>query len=753
LGRRHSECAQSFGRRAFLCPRVAEIGAAFGVLSFCTEKCEAAGKTLRTVLETMVRQGVKQSLTENQPATTDGAEVSLSEARRAELRSLAQQSGLAVVVLQRGQPGGEFAAQDNSLCQFFQQQHDWAAACARDCSPPEEADDAPFRCHAGLYVVRAPLKEGRAAVVGGRALLAGADYKALRERFNQGDLAENFTLDTLGSLIWATPQKLGELGKKLRRWAAQDEFKDAPLAENTPAEAPPAETAAPPRVTMETRVAVEENAAQTPPETAPPMAVSPAQDFRSTAQAALKTLAEAENLTDAAILWRSGERFEIIGGVGLWQDSKDRVVCDLDDAFLVRAAESKGSVRVSRAHGVWDFVSGLKKGQKAQNEAEIFPFLVGETLQGAFLVVRDALTNDTRRAVAEFGRQLGGVLESQPPARAETAVTVRDYPSEFAQVIGAAEAADPYSPLLEYLAQLLRAARASLMVYDEDSGTLVLQSGIGLPIPLTPELRVALNEGVAGKVLLSGRPLLVRDLMDAGLPPSPRERGYRAASFLSYPLRRGPEYCGVINFTERSDGTLFSAQEVAVLDALSPQLTLALERAAWRDKAMRFQQMSITDPLTGLANRRYLMARLAEETSRALRHNSPCSFMMLDLDDFKRYNDQHGHLAGDEALMTLARALRSTLRAVDVAARFGGEEFSVLLPQTGLSEARAIAQRLRQRIAGTTLPHGAVTVSVGVADFSPRRTTPEAIIKAADEALYEAKARGKNNVVICDDER
>ena len=324
--------------------------------------------------------------------------------------------------------------------------------------------------------------------------------------------------------------------------------------------------------------------------------------------------------------------------------------------------------------------------------------------------------------------------------------------------INRADAKDPYSPLLQHLARLTGVKRASLMVYQEESRELALKAGMGLGIPLLPELHVGLDDGLAGRVLQSGKPLLSRDLVAEGITPSAAERAYRSKSFLCYPLLNGERRWGVLNLTDKAGGGSLGNNAVEMLDALAPQVRLALERASWQEQALRFQQMSITDPLTGLYNRRYLMARLAEESSRALRHQSPYCFIMLDLDDFKHYNDQNGHQAGDEALTMLAQCLRATLRAVDVAARYGGEEFSILLPQTTLAEARIIGERIRHRIAlanfphGAKQPHGAVTVSIGIAAFGMRRATPEKIIKAADEALYEAKAAGKNNVQIAGDE-
>jgi len=131
-----------------------------------------------------------------------------------------------------------------------------------------------------------------------------------------------------------------------------------------------------------------------------------------------------------------------------------------------------------------------------------------------------------------------------------------------------------------------------------------------------------------------------------------------------------------------------------------------------------FGQSQITGPLTGLLNRRYIEERLGEEINRAARSNEPVSFLMIDVDEFKSYNDKFGHPAGDEALRIIGAVLKDALRGADVAARYGGEEFSILLPETNSDEAAVIAERIRYRVDKTPFPERKVTVSVGVATRS-----------------------------------
>ncbi|HEV7906157.1 MAG TPA: sensor domain-containing diguanylate cyclase, partial [Pyrinomonadaceae bacterium] len=215
----------------------------------------------------------------------------------------------------------------------------------------------------------------------------------------------------------------------------------------------------------------------------------------------------------------------------------------------------------------------------------------------------------------------------------------------------------------------------------------------------------------------------------------------------------GGRKVGVINMTDKAGGEPYNDLDLHLLETMVPQMALALDRAGWHQKATQFQLLSITDPLTGLLNRRYLEERLGEEFERSKRHRFPMSFLMVDIDNFKEYNDLNGHQAGDIALEITAQCLKSALRSADVASRYGGEEFSILLPQTNLTEALVIAERIRSRVEkssyphGESQPHGAVTVSIGVSAFGPKLETPSSIIGAADHALYVAKSRGKNCVV------
>jgi diguanylate cyclase (GGDEF)-like protein len=165
-----------------------------------------------------------------------------------------------------------------------------------------------------------------------------------------------------------------------------------------------------------------------------------------------------------------------------------------------------------------------------------------------------------------------------------------------------------------------------------------------------------------------------------------------------------------------------------------------------RRKNEELERVSVTDGLTGLYNRRRLMEVLSDETRRSQRLKHTFAALMVDVDHFKKYNDTFGHLEGDGVLTRVATMLREATREVDFVARYGGEEFLVMLPETAMPEAQEIAERIRSRIAEESFSGRRITVSIGVAEFPLHGQTPEQVIAAADEALYEAKREGRDRV-------
>jgi diguanylate cyclase (GGDEF)-like protein len=319
---------------------------------------------------------------------------------------------------------------------------------------------------------------------------------------------------------------------------------------------------------------------------------------------------------------------------------------------------------------------------------------------------------------------------------------------EFSDQLRNIDADNFWERLTSISAELVGAERASLLVLGSSEG-LMAKATVGIRMDLS--IAEDIGERVAKAILEKGKPVLVPDTARAQLPPAPAERRYKTSSFISYPITLGEKGIAIMNFTDKVGGERFDRRDLDLLDSIAPQVAVAVDRMSLRDMAGQYEQLSITDPLTGLLNRRYIEERLVEEINRSDRSGEPVSFMMLDVDEFKSYNDRYGHPAGDEALELIGQILRDNLRGADVAARYGGEEFSVLLPETNSEEAQAIAERIRRHVEETKFPKRKVTVSIGIASLAADLNSKEALVKAADVALYQAKGAGRNNIQIYTD--
>ena len=223
----------------------------------------------------------------------------------------------------------------------------------------------------------------------------------------------------------------------------------------------------------------------------------------------------------------------------------------------------------------------------------------------------------------------------------------------------------------------------------------------------------------------------------------------RGQFIVAVPLICGERILGVLEGIRQGAGShAFKKAEVALLDSLSLPIASALANAVRIAEAERLSQ---TDDLTKLHNARYLRQFLLNEIRRARRYGSSVAALFLDLDDFKRVNDEHGHLVGSHVLMEMAAVILSSIRDTDAVARYGGDEFVIVLPDTGTELAGQVAERIRHKIRTHVFTGGrrlqlAMTASFGVAAFPKHASSPQQLIACADTAMYEAKAANKNCV-------
>jgi diguanylate cyclase (GGDEF)-like protein len=310
-----------------------------------------------------------------------------------------------------------------------------------------------------------------------------------------------------------------------------------------------------------------------------------------------------------------------------------------------------------------------------------------------------------------------------------------------------------YDTVIDTATELLNAEKGSVMIPDEEN-RLMIKAIKGLSKWLTQDIRLQIGEGIAGKVFKEGKPFFVENMENLQLPYAKSKRHYKTSSFISVPLKLDPEVFGVLNIADKITGEDFTEHDLTLLNYFSTYASLAIKMSDYYSMAGKLKELSITDPLTSLFNRRYFYERLVEEMHRSERYNFIFSLAIFDIDDFKLFNDSEGHLAGDEVLKELASVAHRSLRSNDIISRFGGEEFIVLMPQTDKEEAFIVAERMRKNIKESftrtweNFPHPTITVSIGISSFPEDGKSSENLIKNADLALYKAKAVGKNKTVI-----
>jgi diguanylate cyclase (GGDEF)-like protein len=250
-------------------------------------------------------------------------------------------------------------------------------------------------------------------------------------------------------------------------------------------------------------------------------------------------------------------------------------------------------------------------------------------------------------------------------------------------------------------------------------------------------LRAALKQGSAE--ILTGHP--------RGSPEIEAFPGHSTISCLVAGLKMRDEPPGVLTF-HRFRAPAFGEDDLHLIRSLSPLFVSALENLR---RFAHAEELSITDGLTGVYNYRYLRSALDMEVARAKRYEETFSIIMLDVDHLKEYNDVHGHLQGSEVLRRIAQVVSTALRGVDLLAKYGGDEFVIILPHTDGAGAKALGERIRAAVERAEFPGEEagmkITSSMGIAQFPQDGETSRDLIESADRALYDAKRSGRNRVI------
>jgi len=308
-----------------------------------------------------------------------------------------------------------------------------------------------------------------------------------------------------------------------------------------------------------------------------------------------------------------------------------------------------------------------------------------------------------------------------------------------------------YEAILDIACDLIEADQGSIMLIDKNCENMHIVFTRGMTLTVAQSIPIKVGKGIAGTVARTGEPLLINDV-EKVLRVANRPR-FKSKSLICIPLKLKKKLIGVLNLSDKKNLAPFTEADLQILTSFANLATLMIERTMVLEESVRYEQLSVTDSLTGLYNRRFLKSRLEEEISRSSRQGLNLTVLFIDLDFFKNYNDLCGHLAGDEALKKTADIIKASVREMDIVARYGGEEFCAVLPGTSKDEAMVVAERIRaeieaEKFAGDSeIPFRRLTASLGVASFPEDGHTFTALVHASDVALYQAKASGRNNIM------
>ena len=307
--------------------------------------------------------------------------------------------------------------------------------------------------------------------------------------------------------------------------------------------------------------------------------------------------------------------------------------------------------------------------------------------------------------------------------------------------------------IVDSLREVTGAGHCSLMLLDESREYLTIKAANGLPEEVIKNTCVKVGEGLVGWVASEGCPLLIKDIEKDPRFKRKNKQRYNSNSLLSVPLKNRGVVIGVLNVNNKEGAKEFTYQDQNLLTMFANQAAIAISNARLYQ---RLEVMALTDGVTGIYNHRAFQERLEKELARASRFDETISLMMIDVDHFKRINDNYGHLVGDTVLKDISLYLLQKVRRMDFVARYGGEEFAIILPGATKEATINSAERIRKGLESLSLVEEnekeVITISIGVSTYNEDSEESSMLIGCADTAMYMAKKQGRNRVIGFDKE-
>lgn len=308
------------------------------------------------------------------------------------------------------------------------------------------------------------------------------------------------------------------------------------------------------------------------------------------------------------------------------------------------------------------------------------------------------------------------------------------------------------SVIMERVSTLLKPRVWSLLMIDETTGELVFEIAISPAADRLKGVRLKKGEGIAGWVALHGEALLIPDVSGDPRFTSQIDKttDFTTRSIVCVPVRSKSRILGVVEIINSLDEGAFTEGDLQLLSTIADYAAIAIENARYVQK---IRELVITDELTGLYNSRHFHEIVDREVARAQRYQAQLSLVFIDLDYFKKVNDTHGHLVGSRLLTDIGHLIARNIRKVDMAVRYGGDEFVIVLPNTPKNGAFTLVSNLRQKIKAHSFTASkgqriSITASFGIATFPDDAQTKLDLIRLADKAMYEVKETTRDGIKV-----